>query len=128
MAAVDLVVDAAARDVPVAPAVLVVVAVLVGALVECNGARILGLAADEELPSGAVESIVVSESVVADAVEAGVLGAVNGRVGLVTALANGRDVLGAAVELAVGLGLVVVEDAVPVAAAAVEEDLDGASL
>ena len=63
MTAVDLAVDAAVRDVPVAPAVLVVVVVFVGCLVECNGARILGFAvvdADDELPSGAVESMDVS--------------------------------------------------------------------
>ena len=58
------------------------------------------------------------------------MGAVDGRVGFVTGLTVGRDVLVAVVELAVGLGLVAVEDAVPVApvaVAAVEEDLDGTS-
>ncbi len=91
-------------------------AVFVGGFVEVCGARVLGFdvelaavaVAVDELPSGAVESIVVSWS---DAAAPGVLWIVVGRVGFGTGgLTVERDAVvvaaAVAVELAVGFGLV----------------------
>lgn len=114
------------EDTPVAP----LEGGFVGGFVEACGARVLGFVVElaaavvavDELPSGAVESIVVCWS---DAVASEVLWIVDGRVSFGTGgLTVERDavvvVVAAPVELAVGFGLV--------AAAAVEVvDLAGTS-